>query len=114
MKTERLPVKLTEDEIREKGKKLAQLMHDKTEVEVEAKNTAAGFKLRIKDIESAGSTLAHEIKSGKEMRQVEVHEQFDYRRGVVEVLRADTMEPIFSRALKPEERQERLRIDTDA
>lgn len=83
----------------ERDKKIAQ-----------AKWDASQWKEQIKSIETTASDLARQTRTGLEERDVEVAEQKDYARAVVDTIRQDTGEVVFTRPMEPLERQQALRL----
>ncbi len=105
MKLEKLPCKLTNDEVRRKGEELALERKKHREVADEAKASAARFKADLKAIDEKIDDLAEQVRSRRETREVEVIERKDMDIAMVETIRVDTGEVIRSRAMTLNERQ---------
>lgn len=103
--TERLPVKLTLDEMREFGQRVARIAQEKTDLEDEKKEVAANFKKRIDTKDHEISGLCHCINSEREFRDVETKTQFNNSERTVSVIRCDTREIVRIRPMTPEEQQ---------
>lgn len=97
--TEVLPVQLTEQELLEKGDRLAAITQEITVLELEKKVQASSFKVRIDAKVEEQRTIADTIKSGYENRPVEVVEQVDVAARIVRVVRVDTGEIVRTRNL---------------
>lgn len=105
---ERLPCQLDAQEVLLKSKSLAQLLCDKSNVEIEKKDANADFKRRLDVIETRVCELGLEIRTGREYRDVPCIERADYADNRVEIIRTDTGEVVRMRALEVHERQESL------
>jgi len=103
---------LTQEEIREKGKLLAQAEADHEQTEVQFDSVKEEFKGKLASYRTKIKGLTGEINSGREYRNVEVYEDFNYERLKVEVYRQDTGEKIDDRNMTTAEieewRQKRL------
>lgn len=108
MKLEKLPCSLTLDEVRRKGEELALARKKFVETADEAKNVAADFKAKLKELDKAIDELAEQVRSKREMRDVEVIERRDTVNAMVETVRCDTGEVVRSRAMTLNERQVHL------
>lgn len=106
--TELLPVKLTEKELADRAKKAASYRAQITDFETAKKAAADHWKAKIELAENERDNLLDAIADGVEDREVEVVESFDFRRGEVTVIRADTGEKIKERAMTSAERQPSL------
>jgi hypothetical protein len=100
-----LPVRLADDELLRVAKVLAKELKAKDKLETEAKVSAQEFKDKLKEADSTVSDLAHVLKTGQEVRPVDVVEQPDFSRGIVLIVRLDTEEPVSQRRLEEHERQ---------
>ena len=106
--TRSLPVKLREDELRERGDALASVIQDVNAEESRQVDVKAQLKARLSELEAKKTQLAIVISRREEFRDVLTETWHDYGRGVVYVLRTDTKEEIGSRGMTNEERQPRL------
>lgn len=108
MLTRKLPVKLTKEEIRLKGKRLATLEAEVETLEDEKKAKADDFKSKINARRTEILGLTREINEEREYRQVEVAEQKDYDLMEVQIVRKDTLEVVEARPMTPQERNRPL------
>jgi hypothetical protein len=108
MATEALPVKLTDDEVLTRTRELI----DALNAEDDLADKLARFKEDHKEqVAVAGADtkrLRRIVSTRTEYRDVEVVESHDYKRGVVDIVRADTHETIRTRAMTESERQSPL------
>lgn len=102
-----LPCKMTDEEVRLKGRRLAELVLQRASLQGEQKSVAADFRQRIKDVDESIAEVRDEVDSGEEMRPVTCVET-KTSRGTIETVRIDTGETIGSRPLTDEERQEEM------
>ena len=102
---ESLPTELTQEEFNAKARELAET-HEALALEREAqKETKAGMKLRIEELEQKRTQLARIVQRRKEERLVDVEVHANDTRGVVEYVRMDTGEVYTHRPLQADERQ---------
>lgn len=111
MLTQLLPVKLTETEIKERGRKLAHLYEEIEIAEIGKAAAARASKDRIETLQAEAGAIARVIRSGQEDREVQVQEEKDYSEGVCRMKRLDTGEVVETRAMTPQELQRPLPID---
>lgn len=103
-----LPVKLTESEIADRGKKAAAARLRVAEIEAKKKEAADHWKAKLELAENERDEFLDVIATGSEDREVECIETFEFRAGLVTVVRADTGEKIRERAMTSSERQPSL------
>lgn len=96
---------LTEDEIREKSKLLAQKSIDMRSLENEKKSVMTGFKNQIDEIDVNIQKVSQEITSGKELKVVKCVREFDWVKEKVTEVRTDTGEIINGRKMAESEKQ---------
>ncbi len=108
-----LPVKLTKDEIAEQGQRLAQLLQDQGELERAHKDTKTQLKADEDKAQALVIDCAAVIRSGEEVRPVEVEIRADFKAGMVAVVRLDTGKTVTTRKLSDDERQKRLVFEDD-
>ena len=108
METRRLPVKLTEDEITQRGRASAKFDRDRAALEETKKAANDEFKAKINACTESISKLSQSIMTGEEDRDVECVEERDYVRKVAELHRTDTGEVVEVRPLDASELQEKL------
>lgn len=100
-----LPVKLTEDELRQYGQELARLISKKEEIEGEKKLANSGFKERVDEIEASMKRIGRAIAEGREWRMIECFEVMNGPERKVEVIRNDTQQIVSRRDPTQEELQ---------
>lgn len=105
MVTQKVQCKLTDDELAERSQQLVELLGDRRTLAEEAKESAAGYRDRLKAIDKDVDGLLDQLTEGVEQRELEVEEMRDERRGEIVTRRADTGEEIDRRAMTAEERQ---------
>jgi hypothetical protein len=110
-----LPVELTKDEILARGEELAGVKHEHTTAQQELENaseawkeTKKGMEVRIDAHEHRMRRLSTVIRAGREERDVEVFDEFDFKSGTVFTKRADTEKVVASRGMTQPERQRSL------
>lgn len=104
--TEVLPCKMNTLECQEKGHELARLILAHDEIEREKKAEAKEWGERLKRSAAELIRVSNEVESGLTDRLVEVRESASVVRGCVDVIRADTLEVVRSRAMTQLEREE--------
>jgi hypothetical protein len=112
MITRKLPVKLTREEIHHRGKRLAVLEAEITDLEFEKKEAAGNFKSLIEGRKTEVGRRTREINEEQEYRQVEIIEQKDWDTREVLTIRKDTGEVVEARPMTPEERQRPIPFNT--
>jgi hypothetical protein len=103
-----LPVKMTDAEKLVKNQQLVKELENKQLLELEKKAFAEKHKAKVSEVDEAISKLAQECRSGKEERPVECVEVPRYTDNMVDIVRDDTGDVVFSRPTTPEERQNGL------
>ena len=106
--TERLPCKLTQDEINQKGMGIVDCMRTKVQLEMEKASLVDGIKSRLKDNDRRCVELAQHYESGIEWRDIECEDEKDFEHACVRTFRRDTNELMRTRIMKAEERQAAL------
>jgi len=105
-----LPVRLSDSEKLQYGRAIAQLLEDDADAYAAMKAAqaehAAAKKGRALELER----LRVAIQSGRELRAVEVRLERDWARGVVRVIRTDTMDDVEQRPMTMQERQRELEV----
>jgi predicted molibdopterin-dependent oxidoreductase YjgC len=104
--TKKLPVKLNDDEMLERGKMLVENMRKTAVAEEERDKENKKRKGDIALLEGVTARIAETVRSGSEYREVECELRKDYERGTVATFRDDTGEQIDQRPMTAEERQE--------
>lgn len=100
-----LPVRLTDAEIMETGRKVAAAIQRQTELEEEVKNFKDGAKSRESAILAEIGIKSALIRQGYEHRQVECETVKDFDAGTILVRRLDTQEIVETRTMAGGEKQ---------
>ena len=108
---QQLPVPLTEEELKQRGKDLAKTHQDIGEIERHKKEINDDFKAKISALEASTSSLSRAISNGYEYREVECEWAFFWEKGEKHMVRLDTGETVEIRKISDFERQERLPLD---
>lgn len=108
METRFLPCKLSPDEIRKRGEKLASLRNQIADVEASKKEAMENFKSQITTLTKLADDITEEISTKAEWRSVEITEDKDFENKKAYTIRLDTLERIETRALTPQELQQGL------
>lgn len=108
MLTKKLPVQLSNDEIRLKGQDLSRKLQELEDVDEARKEAMRDYKDRIDALKGESRRLAHIVTEGKEPREVPCETVRNDDNGTIELVRLDTVEVIDSRPMTPEERQRPL------
>ncbi len=106
--TREVTFKLTETEIVERAKKAADLRLARAAIQVEFARVKSSYKGRIEEKENELSAILEIISEGKEKRVVNVTDVYDFGDGVVETFHVSSNDPIESRVMSNEERQQGL------
>lgn len=101
--TRRLLTPLTEEERLQRSDELAKLVTKLADLEEEKKKKAREFKEEIDELKVSLHNLTQVVKTRLEEREVEVTTAAVLGREVMEVMRLDTGEVIFTRPLTPNE-----------
>jgi hypothetical protein len=102
---ERLPCKLSDDELALKSRELAHAVNKRDSLTLEKSLAAQRFAKDLKECERRIGDLAEEVRNGVEYRHIKVIERKNFERNVVEIIRTDTHEPCGQRAMRGDERQ---------
>lgn len=108
--TRSLPVKLTEDELRERGDSLAAVIQDINAEENRQVDMKTQMKARITELDAKQTQLAITISRREEYRDVTVDVYHDFDKLKVETVRRDTGECIHRREMTQEELQRPLPV----
>ncbi len=104
---ELLHCRLTEEEILEKGKHLAEKELELLELEAEAKEVASNYKESIKAQRTMIAKLSKEVSTEKEEREVSCDWVFHSpTRGTKELIRLDTGESIKQQEMSERDKHE--------
>lgn len=110
-KSMQLPCDLTTDDRLRISEALTAEITAQEQVEAAKKEATRGFNASIKVKRATIHDLNESLRTGKELREVEVEERPDYVAGIVFVHRLDSGDCIQQRAIDPDERQVKLGID---
>jgi hypothetical protein len=105
METRLLPCKLTEEELIDRAHRLERCLQGVKEIEAAKKAYNDGVKKELSEAEIEINKYAWMVREEKELREVEIVEEKDYKRKVSETIRRDTGEVIETRTLDPRELQ---------
>lgn len=103
--TMNLPVGLTDDELDQRRDRLVNLLREAQLVESEKKMANTAFANKLKDLNDEIHTIAAEVRSREEYRDVSIAKRKNFTLGVLEVFRIDTGEIVDSDPLGPKDRQ---------
>ncbi len=102
------PCKLSGIEIQERGEELARLEGDLVQQELEKKEDASTYNMRIKVLRAQIEHTAKQVRDGQEMRDVEIRELLVPENQTVITHRVDTGEHIGQRDMTEDEQQRSL------
>ena len=115
LQTKMLSCRLTNDEVREYGQKLAVILEDIANEVARQASFKQEMKAAVTGLESQAAALGSKIRRREELRDVEVQPELDFEAGVYRESRIDTGSVIKERPITAEERQEFLPlVDGDA
>jgi len=100
-----LPCVMTDDEKRLKGIALAQAVEEKRALDAEKKEFSEEHKSRVGRVDTRIYRLSHEVTTGRETRSVDCAEYERYPAHMVDLVRLDSGEVVFSRPMRPDELQ---------
>lgn len=103
---ERLPCKLTPEEIAAESLALAHQINARDALTLEKQLAAQRFAKDLKEAERKIGDLAEAVRTGVEYRQIATRDEPDFERGVVEIIRVDTGAVVRKREMRADERQE--------
>lgn len=103
-----LAVSLSDAEVLEFGRRLAQANSDCHNEEERQKQVKTELKSKLEGFELERNRLAGMVASGRENRDVPCDMVFDYSRLIVEVIRLDTKEVVETRRMTEAEQQRSL------
>lgn len=113
MPLKKLPVLLTDEELRMRGAHLAAHLEELSDARHDAKRTAEAFKEQRSTLELEISRLKTVILQRSEMREVEILEEKDWLEKTVSTVRLDTGEVIETRPMTMEERNRPLPFEPE-
>lgn len=111
--TEQLDVRLTEEELLERGQRLAQLDSELKQHDEHAKNVRDELKANETRLRAERTRLSNVVRNKKEPRTVECQDEAMYKRGLAVVIRLDDYTVVRERELHSTEVQESLDLEVD-
>jgi len=105
IRTLQLPVKLTQEEMLQRGERMGIVIHELNEIEVKRKAAADSFKTDRERLEEERQLLGSELKNKAKIVDVEVKSRPDWTNGKIETVRLDSMEVVAVRDMTASERQ---------
>jgi hypothetical protein len=108
MEKRKLPVKLTEDEVTQLGRAMADLLAKRGGVEDEKKTAKSEFKNRLDQIDEKLEQVGASVRTGHEEREIDCDWVKDFARKTADLVRSDTGEVVETRPLSAAEMQESL------
>jgi hypothetical protein len=111
---ERLPCQLTQDELLDRGQKLAQVGADLATHRAHADQVKKELRARESQLEADRAFLENVVRSKQEPRDVEIAAYLGERPGHVDDVRLDTGEVVRSRPAREGELQGRLPLNDES
>jgi protein subunit release factor A len=108
MPTRKLPVKLNDEELADRGRAVAKAVEDRAALQEEKKAADADINGKIKSQGEIIRCLSRVITTGTEDREVEVAINKDNESRMISVVREDTGEIVESRPMTADELQQNL------
>jgi hypothetical protein len=105
-----LPVELTDEELRAKANELASVVSGLGSYEREKSEVSKQIGGKIEQARKEMGRLSQQISTKQEWRDVACEEQFDFEENIVRVIRKDTGDTVDTRVMRPEERQQRMKL----
>jgi len=116
----KLPVKLTDEELRTKSVELANFPSQLADAEEELKAAKTDYNAEKANIESRIASIRADqvkasrvVRTGEERREIDVEKIGDYQTGVVRFERVDSREVVQSRPMHDNEKQRELALQGD-
>lgn len=106
--TDRLPVRLTEEDLLDFGLKLARIQAERAEHDKNVESAKRAFKAKEAELEAKREFLSTAIANGEVNKEVPVEHWADWSTNRAWTVRLDTGERYGERALSAEERQSML------
>lgn len=105
IKTENLPVPLSEKEMLSHGERIGILLHEIDEIDAKKKAANDLHKTQRERLEAEVRQLGGELKNKAKIQQVQVKEVSNWEQAQIEVVRMDTGEIVRARDMTATERQ---------
>lgn len=109
--TRRLKCQLTDAELLQAGRDLADSQQQMSELDSELKEMQQQIKSKIAREETRIGEITSMIRSGYTFRQVDCEQTKDYTDGVITVYRNDTNELVETEKMSQDERQTKLKLE---
>lgn len=109
--TRNLPCRLTDDELRQRGDSLAEVVQELHAEDDRQADVKAQMKARLTELEAKQTRYAIVISRREEYRDVECDLFADTVRGTVDIVRRDTGDTIETRPITEDERQRALPLE---
>lgn len=103
--------KLTDAELKEYSKKLAESISEKARVEDDLKSFSTQSKAKIQGCDATINLLSEKINTEREYRMVECEIKYDFKKMEKKIVRKDTGEVIDTDIISEEEKQEELEVN---
>lgn len=104
-KLESLPVRLTQDELNQRAKRLTEAVQEIDENDAWKKACMREHKDKDETLQGEVRRLSRIVNSGEEYRQVECEEVPNWKKGTMETYRMDTGECVDFRPMSTAEKQ---------
>lgn len=111
--TRNLMHNLTDDEVADYSKQLADATQDVCALEDEKKTIGQDYNAKISRQQSLARDMARKVSTRKEMRDTECRWRYDWEADEKHLIRLDTYECIEVDTIKEYERQQELAIDKE-
>lgn len=103
-----LKVILTTEERLEIGQNIARESTQMASEEETKTEVVSEFKARIESHKAKIAELSRTLMNGYQFREVECRREFDFKKGIVAIIREDTGELVKERPITEQERQDNL------
>jgi hypothetical protein len=110
---EDLSVKLSDEEVMERGNRLANIEGEIERHTSHETNVKADLKATRSRLEAERGRIAQQVRSRSELRPIEVEIVADFKAGLVRDIRVDTCATVRTRALSEAERQGALKLHAE-
>lgn len=105
-----LECKLTDQELKEYSKRLADCVSRKSREEDSLKSYSTQAKAKIQSCDAEINLLSEKINTEKEYRMIDCTVEYDFKKGIKSITRNDTDEVVDQEIISEEERQEELSL----
>lgn len=108
-----LECKLTEAELKDYSKQLAEAISKKNRIEAEMETYKAQKKGEVQQVDGVIQVMSEKVNSEKEWRYVECEIKFDFGAGIKSYIRKDTGEECKTEIISEEERQDEFEFQEE-